>query len=312
MVVAVDEDFEGGALGQEVVVIECLVEHGLDFAVDVRVVLLDAVVGRDTHLAVVRSQGNDLNVAVAEFLGESLAYGLRLGILLEGHDEVASAGEVDALAQSADGERSDADGDEDAEDGEVAFHVSHEVILRVDHQVLGEPCGERQVQPLVLVHVVLVHQTGEEHGGEEGAGNTDDEGRGEAADGARTEEEQDDTGDDGGQVGVEDRGEGVLVTVLQGALDVLAQAQFLLRTFVDQHVGVDCHTEGEHHTRDTAHGQCCLEGREDAQGEEEVKDECHVGYHARDEAVHGAHVYHQKDEGDDEGDDALVDGLLSE
>ena len=103
--------------------------------------------------------------------------------------------------------------------------------------------------------------------------------------------------DERGEVGVEDGGESVAVTVGKGLLQVLAGAQFFLRTLIDEHVGVDRHTEREHHTGQSAQRQCRLERSEYTEGEEEVEDERHVSDHARDYAIESAHEDHQEHKG---------------
>ena len=70
-----------------------------------------------------------------------------------------------------------------------------------------------------------------------------------------TEEEQDDTCYDRGEVTVEDSRECVAVTLGDGLAQFLAVAQFLFGTLEDKHVGVHRHTEGEHDTGDTGERQ---------------------------------------------------------
>ena len=137
--------------------------------------------------------------------------------------------------------------------------MAHEVILRIDHEVLGDAGGECEVQPFVLAHIVVIDQTRHEHGCKERAGDTNDERRGKSTDRTCAEEEQDDTREDGGQVGVEDGREGILITALQGVFHIFAETEFFFRAFVYQHIGVNGHTQREHHTGDAAHGQRGLE-----------------------------------------------------
>lgn len=136
--------------------------------------------------------------------------------------------------------------------------------------------------------------------GEERADDTDNQGGGEALDRTCTEEEEYDTGDDRGQVGVEDGGEGVGITVGDGGAHILACTKFLLGALEDKHVGVNRHTEGKHDTGDTREGQHGLEGGEDSEGEEEVADKSEVGDETGNQTVYNTHENHQQHDGQNE------------
>ena len=172
--------------------------------------------------------------------------------------------------------------------------------------------AEREVEPLVLFHYLCIYDACEEHSGEEADADTDQEGRCEAADRTGTEVVEDDGRDDGRQVRVEDGAECVAVTGSKCFANLLAGLQFFLRTLVDEHVGIDRHTQRQHHTGDTAHGEGCLEACQDADGEEEVQQQSAVGYHAGDKAVHYDHVDHEDDKRDDAAPDTLADGFCTE
>ena len=66
--------------------------------------------------------------------------------------------------------------------------------------------------------------------------------RGEALDRTGTEDVEDDTGEEGGHLTVDDGGVSVLVTVLDGELNALASLDFFLDTLEDNHVRVNSHT----------------------------------------------------------------------
>ena len=154
--------------------------------------------------------------------------------------------------------------------------------------------------------------TGEEDRRDEGGDKTDDQGRSEATDRPCTEVEEDDTGDDRREVRVEDSAEGIAITVGDSAGHALAVAQLFLDTLIDKHVRVNGHTEREDKTGDTREGEHGIERSEDTEREEAVDDECEVGDHTRDEAVSQAHVDHQEDKCDSEGDDTSLDRSLTE
>lgn len=50
------------------------------------------------------------------------------------------------------------------------------------HHILADAGPELKIKPLVVLHLVLIDQTSEEHSGEEGDDDTDDPGGSEAAD----------------------------------------------------------------------------------------------------------------------------------
>ena len=127
----------------------------------------------------------------------------------------------------------------------------------------------------------------------------DDEGGGEALDGTATEHEEDDTGEDGGHLSVDDGGVGVAVTVGHGLAETLAGGKLFLDSFVDDHVRIHCHTHGQDETCDTGQGEHGSEGNQCAEEEENVAQKgyvsCDTGSHVEED-----HVDEHQDEGDDE------------
>jgi hypothetical protein len=86
------------------------------------------------------------------------------------------------------------------------------------------------------------------------------------------EGEQDAGGDEGGDVGVEDGGEGLVEGGLKRGGEGFAIEHFFAQTFVDEHVGIHSHTDGEHDTGDAGHGQSELEQGHGAEQEGHVDD----------------------------------------
>ena len=176
--------------------------------------------------------------------------------------------------------------------------------------------AQRGAEGHVLHNLALAdghkEQAAQVDGGEERADDADDEGGGEALDGTCAEEQQNHTGDDRGEVGVEDGREGVRVTFADCGARVLAGAEFFLGTLEDKHVGVDCHTQREHDTADTRQGEHSLERGKYAEGEEQVEDKAEVGDEAGDESVEGAHENHEQNQCDNKRHKAVVDGLLTQ
>ena len=141
---------------------------------------------------------------------------------------------------------------------------------------------------------MFVSNASEPYCGEERSHNTDGERQGKTTDGTCTEVVEDNRSDDRREVRVENRREGVAITVSKCLFDVLASAEFFFRTFVNQYVCVHRHTQRQHHTCKTAQGQCSLERSEDTKGEEKVENERDVGHHTRDNAIECAHEDHQE------------------
>ena len=192
---------------------EGVVEDGLCAVVLHRVVGLNIVVGRDTDGLAVRTEGDDgsrgllasvRTRSVDECAIEQLAHALYLRGLVEGHDIVASTREVDTLAEAADGEAADEDHGGNAAEREALLAHLHEAEVYILHQVLADGGVELLVEPAVLGHLLLIDDAGQEDGSEERAAQTDDPRGGETTDRTRTRDEQDDTRDERGEVGVED------------------------------------------------------------------------------------------------------------
>ena len=258
----------------------------------------------------VGTDGDGRGVALGECLGQQTANILGLNLLVEGYHKVAAAREVDALAEATAKDGNEADYSDGAEDAEALLIVRHELVLGIlERDAVAQGGLEGEVLPLVVLHLPGVPHASEEHGCEEADEHADDERGGEAADRSCTEVVEDDTGDDGREVRVEDGAEGIAVTCLESLAQALAGPHFFLRALVDEHVGIDGHTQGEHHTGDTTHGERSLERGEDTHGEEQVEEQCAVGHHTSLEAVHGNHVEHQDDEGENGAVDTHADRL---
>ena len=306
MVVAVYELLQRRAFCQQR--FQQFIQFGFNLRIHVASLFRDAVVGADTHRPSVRADGNDADVSVAHVAFHQLAHLLRFRRFVEAHLIVAAAREVNALAQSAYAQEACPQHYEYDSAHSPRLVTAHEVEVCVLQYATRQLRLERQVLPLVFLHKVVVHQTGQVNSREERDGNTDNLCRGESADGTRTEVEQDDTGDDRCKVGVEDGRESVLVTILQGHFNRLTIAKLLFRAFVNQHVCVHRHTDGQHHTCNTTHGQCCLERCQDTERKEHVQQQGSVHHHAGDETVHGAGVNHQQNKGHYARDEAGLDG----
>ena len=89
-------------------------------------------------------------------------------LVLKLYLEVTSTGEVDALAQTADAEETDANYNYTPASVIQSLFLPMKSEVYIRHQVLGNSTRrECQVQQLVFVHEVLVEQTCHEHNGKE-------------------------------------------------------------------------------------------------------------------------------------------------
>ena len=162
---------------------------------------------------------------------------------------------------------------------------------------------------------VLTHQNtmsrvdgvGREYGGDDADCMRD----GEAAHRARAHAEQNHGGDEGGDVRVEHRRE----CRLEAGLDRIERASpvspFLADALIDEHVGVDRDTHGEHDAGDTRQGQREARHRHDADEQDQVHDERDIGEDAE-QAIGDQHEAHDRDERDDRGDGAGPDRVGAE
>ena len=91
-----------------------------------------------------------------------------------------------------------------------------------------------------------------------------------AAHRARAKHQQCKARDQGGDVGVQDRTERALVTRRNRRLRVGPTAQFLADAFVDQHVGINRHTEGQRDSRDARQGQRGLQQGEQGDQKQQI------------------------------------------
>ena len=108
--------------------------------------------------------------------------------------------------------------------------------------------------------MALLGKESEEHLGHDqrGVHRDDDaatEGHGEATDRTGTEDEENDTGHQRGDVRIENRDEGPVIACLDSVPQLLAALLLLADTFEDEHIGVDRHADGQQDTRDTRQGE---------------------------------------------------------
>ena len=90
----------------------------------------------------------------------------------------------------------------------------------------------------------LEDHTCQEDSRDEGGDKSDDQRRSEASDRTGTKVEEDNTRDDRREVRVEDRAEGIPVSIRDSTCHALTLTKLFLDTFVDKDVCIHRHTEG--------------------------------------------------------------------
>ena len=239
--------------------------------------------------------------------GERLGDLLGRDRFLEGEGQLGAAGEVDAEAILAADSHADERGDDHGEgESQGEFLQAEEIDLRgLDHLQHAELVdgGEPGHQ--------VEEQTGQEHGGEQRGEHTDRQGDGESLDRAGAFPEQDHRHDQRGDVRVENRGISTVETEVDRVLDRLAALHFFADTFINQHVGVHGHTDGQDDTGDTWQGQRDVERRHGAEDQDRVYEERDVRHDTAADVI-DQHEQHDQDHAGDTGIKAVVDGLLAD
>ena len=181
------------------------------------------------------------------------------------HDEVA-AGEVDPeVFLTAPGKEADGTEDEDGRESEGDVAFADEVDA-----ARGDPVDHGQLLQSEVVEHEPENGAGEEQGGEHRGDDAEGQGDGEALDRAGGLPEKDGRGNERGDVGVENGGESFVISRIDGRPERFAGGHFLAQSFVDEHVGVDGHTDGQDDAGDTGKGEHEVEHAHRAEEQDEI------------------------------------------
>ena len=203
---------------------------------------------------------------------------------LEGHLDARAAGEVDVEeALPTLGRSGQAGEDEQRRTEDRRPHPADELVVRHPE----DPAHVELANPAVPLGEIE-HHAGAEHGREQVEEEAEDEGDGKALQLIGADEEQDNTGDDRRQVGVEDRREGPLEAVADRHPQGRAAVGLLTHAFVDEHVGIDRHADREHEPREAGEGERRLDRDHQGDDEDDVEEHREIGHEAG-EAVVGEH-----------------------
>lgn len=158
---------------------------------------------------------------------------------------------------------------------------------------------------IALVQITAVDQQAQqeaddEHDQQQRGDRRDDEHRREALHAARTEDVQDERGDERGQLRVDDRAEGVLGSFAEGRLDAAAGIHGFLDALKGQDVGVDRHADTEHERRNAGQREYRAHGIVQQEYDEDVYGKRDRGDDAR-QAVDADHEQHDRGHADRAG-----------
>ncbi len=284
-----------------------VVELADDVGIDGFALFVDFILGGDFELGG-GTVGLDLG-GLAKLLVERGADIDGVDGLVEADHVCAAAREIDTTAQAAGDNADEADGDGGTGDNIEGLALADEVEVGVTHEVFGE--GEGEVDLLLVVEHPVETEACDEDGGEERGGDTDAEGDCEALDGTGAEHDEHQAEEEGGHLTVDDGGVGVAETGGYRIDEAAPVAEFLFDTLVDDDVAVNSHGESQHDTGDARHGEDGAHRGKHAHEEEDVGDKSD-GRHPAAAVIEENHVDEHDDEGQDEGDKTLGDGLLTE
>ena len=287
--------------------LQCVVNLAFDLLVGLLAVVVHFIFSGDTHLGCTAEL---LNLGcLAKLLHGSCTNLLGSGRLVETDNIGTTTAEVYTVAEAL---------GEDAYKSDDAEHTRNDVsglaqLDEVDVGILEEVAGCRGVEGDVFVacQTAFEYQSRDKDGGEYRSDDTDNQHGCETFDGAATEEEQDDTGDQGGQLTVDDGRICILITVGDSQTQRLAAAKLLFDTLVDDDVGIDRHTHGEHQTGDTGEGEDCAERYQGAEEEEHVAKQRDVGCPTC-TAIPNQHVQEHEQECQCERNHTAADGCATQ
>src|SRR6478752_2960622 len=152
--------------------------------------------------------------------------------------------------------------------------------MRTKCVTTGPAISDRHgLRPLPL-HPPRHDQAGKGKGGENRGDDADAEGHGEAAHRSGADIEQHRGGDEGRDVGIENRRQRALEASINRRDRGAAAAQFLADALVDQHVGIDRDANGEHDAGNAGQRQRGVEQRQDAKNHGDVDRDRDVGKYA--------------------------------
>ena len=258
-----------------------MVQSRLNHLVLVGVGVVDHVVGHDAEFCIA-VLGLYNGVAHLAFFGEGrgqrLTDLLHVDLLVKRDVKRGAAGELNAVLQAFRHQAAHSANDQQATQNVELGAVAHEVGVDLGEPIFRE--FRREANRFLVFQSAEEYKARKHNGREERGENTDDQRGRETADGATTEAVQNECCQQRGDVGVNDGAVGFLVPIFQCHHQSFAASNFFTNAFVDEYVGVNCHTDGQHDTGNARQCQRCSQRGEGANQEEQVGNQSQVGHQA--------------------------------
>ena len=258
-----------------------IVENLLNNSSSLVILLIVEVLGNDTHLVVITKLLNLERFAVSIALNgikctlQALTNLVGSHALVETYYEGTTTREVYTVVQTTSRKRDNRSNNQYKRDDVGILADANEINLGVSQEVLGTLACKLDV--LTFCQPCLEDDAGDEQRSEQRGDDTNDKGGSEALNRTCTEHEQHDTGDDGGDVRVDNCAHSVLVTLAHCKAQALTGTNFLLNTLVDNHVCIHRHTQSQHDTCDTGQGEHCTKRSQHTKQEEYVAHQSDAG-----------------------------------
>ena len=260
--------------------LQSVVENGLNLLGSSLRSIIELVLSNDTHLVLctilLNLQRSSCSITLYKGILQSATNLLCRYILVETNYECTTTGELNAIVQAVEYERSNTCEDYYTRSDVSPLTLADEVEVEVGEQVLRPLVRERNLAP--LCNDSLNQQTSDENRAEQRSEDTDNESSCEALNRTITEYEENDTGDDSGQVTIDNCRVSVRETVLDSSVNTLTTTQLLLDTLVDNYVSIYRHTHCQNDTCDTRQGQYCTERYEAAHQKEYIGNQSDIRY----------------------------------
>src|ERR1039458_9168425 len=181
-------------------------------------------------------------------------------------------------------------------------------ILVLRNNSTASPLNAQWLATLMATENELENYARDEDRGEQVCRQTEAEGHSKSFHWAGPEQEQDDGGDDRRHVRIDNGCPGVSKALLHRRGRRLAMPQLLANTLEDQNVGVNAHTDGQNHTRNSRQGESCSAVAQESQQDHQVQDQAQIGVDAG-RVVVEQHKDQHRDHADDRRPHALADRI---
>src|ERR1700730_18067227 len=174
----------------------------------------------------------------------------------------------------------------------------------------GSGLDRHALRPLPS-HPARDDQAGERERGENRGDDADAKRHGEAAHRPGADIEQHGGGDEGGDVGIQNRRQRALEAGVDRGNRSAPAAQFLADALIDQHVGIDRDADRQHDAGDARQRERGIQQRQHAEDHRDVDGAREIGDHAK-QPIGREHEHDHHDRADIGGEFTLLDRILAE